>query len=121
MIASAALPPSAASRHFSSRADTVLSYVAQLAKMPKSMLALEAWAATKICRFLGSGLSANAAQKLPKLGCPKLTSITAACAAAMTRTAVAAGRIQWKELLRRCIAVAEERRLLHRRTLDGTP
>ncbi len=92
MIASSALPPAAAGRHFNVRAATVLLHVAQLAKMPKSTLSLEVWAATMIFRLPGSGLSAEAPQELHFCGGPHVSSITAACSATLIRTA-AAGKI----------------------------
>jgi hypothetical protein len=92
------LTPGAACRCHNVRAPTVLGYVSQLCPPPRNIPVAEAWAATKVLRYPGSGISAATAAELHTFGCPCLTSVSAMCFAALGRTATD-GKIQWKELV----------------------
>ena len=102
------MAPEAACRQFNTRAVTVTAYVAQIAEMPKSLLHLEAWAGTKICRFPGGTLTAAASANWNKVGCAKLISLTASCIGSMTRTALG-GKIQWEAHLAMLYAQADDK------------
>ncbi len=95
----------------------MFSYTAQLVSQTRSLLAIEAWPSSKIFRWPGACLSADAAFELQHLGCARMRSPAAACFGALARTSLS-GKIDWASSLASCTAQAEIR-LPWRRSLLG--
>ncbi len=86
-IAAAGLSAAVSSLLYSSRAVSVVGYVAQIEALPAGLLRKETWAVNKVLHAPGGAFLPSVAAQLGSLKLKGLRSLSLSCAAALLRTA----------------------------------